>query len=1187
MICVFGAYALDTHLYELRHHGERRPLGPQVFNVLAYLIAHRDQVVTKEELFEHAWPDQIVSDATLHQHVTAARRAIGDSGQRQHIIKTLRGRGYRFIAHVEVYGDEASASEPASVTPTAALFATGPGLTHTMETLETPPLLEPTLSHALASERKLVTVLYGTLSNTVALAESWGLEALPRLRQSVYDLAQQAIQPYQGALQPMEDDGFLALFGIPSAQEDHARQALLAGLALQRCFSAPHIDAVLRRRVAFDVRLGVHTGTVMAGIASSDPKRPAIVVGDVMTVVAQLQHRARPGLLLSTEETLRLTPGKVDCEAYETIVIPGRSAPLRLYTVQAVGSGQTSAVLRSARILSDFVGRDREMGALRALLAQVAQGHGQVVGIMGEPGMGKSRLLYEFAQHLAEEPATYIEGHCLSYGRGTPYLPVLDLLRQLCGITDADNPETASAKVYRCLEGIDTDIADDAPYLLDLLGVLADRASLAKHRPQEIKRRVFSTLRRLIAQHSQRQPLVLAVENLHWIDPTSEEWLVSLVESLTTIPLLLLLTYRPGYRPLWMDRSYATQVALARLTPTQSVSVVQSASRMISLADAFIQEILMKANGNPFFLEELTRAVIGRDEALPASPALHVPETVYAVLAARVDTLTPAQKRLLQITSVIGADVPVSLLQAITEMPRDALDHDLEQLQRLEFLYVLRGHPEVVYTFQHALTQDVVYASLVLLTRQQVHERVARVLAERFPKTMESRPERLAYHYTEAGRHAQAVAYWQRAGQQAVERAAYTEAVNHYRAGLKTLSLLPHAPGSRQQESQIQIALGNALIATKGWGSADVEQVFLRAYDLSQQVEENAQLCTVLNRLCNFYAVRGSVETAREYGAQLLSLAQRLGNAEWLGISHASFGEVLLNLGAFVQAREHLTQARTSLLSQSNNSDGGDFDRDHGRIRSHTMMMRSLWTLGYPDQALSIMQEGLAWAQELGRPFILAIMRNYAATLHILRGDWKQAQNEAEAVLALATEHGFPQWTGAGTLQRGWAIAVQGRVENGIEQMRQGLVAARMAGSEVAHAGRITTLVGIYSNRQLGRAIEGLQLLDEAQVMVHATGGRIFEAELYRLRGELLLQRSFDAFNEAEHCFHQALDIARNQAAKSWELRAATSLSRLWRDQNKCGEARELLAPIYSWFTEGFDTADLQSAAALLRELAE
>ena len=1179
MICVFGDYALDTHLYELRYHGERRPLGPQVFNTLAYLIAHRDRVVAKEELFEHVWPNQIVSDATLHQHVTAARRAIGDSGQRQHIIKTLRGRGYRFIAHVEVYGDEASDREPASVMPTATPSATGSG--------PTPPPLESTLAHALTSERKLVTVLYGTLSNTVALAESLGLEALPRLRQSVYDLAQQAIQPYHGALQPMEDDGFLALFGIPSAQEDHARRALLAGLALQRCFGALHTDAVLRRQVAFDVRLGVHTGTVMAGTDSSDPQRPAIVVGDVMTVVAQLQHRAGSGMLLSTEDTLRLTPGEVDCEAYETIVIPGRSAPLRLYTVQAVGPGQTSAVLRSTRILSDFVGRDREMGALQALLAQVAQGQGQVVGIIGEPGMGKSRLLYEFAQHLAEESATYIEGHCSSYGRGTPYLPVLDLLRQLCGITDADNSETATAKVYRCLEGMDTDAAADAPYLLDFLGLLSDRATLALDSPQEIKHRTFSTLRRLIAQHSQRQPLVLAVENLHWMDPTSEEWFVSLVESLKAIPLLLLLTYRPGYRPVWMGRSYATQVALARLTPTESLLVVQSASRMRSLADVFIQEILMKADGNPFFLEELTRAVIGRDEASTTLSTFHIPETVYAVLAARVDTLPSAQKRLLQIASVIGADVPVSLLQAITEMPRAALDQDLEQLQRLEFLYVLRGDPEVVYTFQHALIQDVVYASLVLLTRQQVHERVARALSECFPMTVENQPERLAHHYTEAGCHAQSVTYWQRAGQQAVERAAYIEAVDHFRSGLKALSLLLHSPERTQQEAQIQIALGNALIATNGWGSADVEHVFLRAYELCRQVEENTQLCIVLNRLCNFYAVKGSIETAQAYGAQLLSLAQRLDNAEWLGIGHASFGEVLLNLGAFAPAREHLTQARAFLLSQSIHYFGGDFDRDHGRIRSHTMMMRSLWTLGYPDQALSIMHEGLVWAQRLGRPFILAIMRSYAATLHTLRGDWKQVQREAEAVLALATEHGFPQWTGAGTLQRGWAIAVQGRVEDGIEQMRQGLIAARMAGSEVAHAGRITTLVGIYSNRQLGRAIEGLQLLDEAQAIVHATGGRIFEAELYRLRGELLLQRSSATFNKAERCFHQALDIARNQEAKSWELRAATSLSRLWRDQNKRDQARELLAPIYGWFTEGFDTVDLQNAKALLKELAE
>ena len=1150
MICVFGDYALDTHLYELRHHGERRPLGPQVFNVLAYLIAHRDRVVAKEELFEHVWPNQIVSDATLHQHVTAARRAIGDSGQRQHIIKTLRGRGYRFIAHVEVYGDEASDREPASVMPTATPSATGPG--------PTPPPLESTLAHALTSERKLVTVLYGTLSNTVALAESLGLEALPRLRQSVYDLAQQAIQPYHGALQPMEDDGFLALFGIPSAQEDHARRALLAGLALQRCFGALHTDAVLRRQVAFDVRLGVHTGTVMAGTNSSDPQRPAIVVGDVMTVVAQLQHRAGSGMLLSTEDTLRLTPGEVDCEAYETIVLPGRSAPLRLYTVQAVGSGYTSAVLRSARILSDFVGREREMGALQALLTQVAQGQGQVVGIMGESGMGKSRLLYEFAQHLAAKPVTYIEGHCSSYGRATPYLPVLDLLRQLCGITGGDNPETATAKVYRCLEEIDPDVADDAPYLLDLLGVLADRASLAKHPPQEIKRRTFSTLRRLIAQHSQRQPLVLAVENLHWIDPTSEEWLVSLVESLTTTPLLLLLTYRPGYRPLWMDRSYATQVALARLTPTQSVSVVQSASRMISLADAFIQEILMKANGNPFFLEELTRAVIGRDEASPTPPTLDVPETVYAVLAARIDTLPPAQKRLLQIASVTGADVPVSLLQAITETPRDALDHDLEQLQRLEFLYVLRGHPEVVYTFQHALTQDVVYASLVLLARQQVHERVARALAERFPATVESRPERLAYHYTEAGRHAQAVTYWQRAGQQAVERAAYTEGIAHLTKGLDALRTLPDTTSRAQQELDFQTTLGRAFAIVRGHAAPETERAYARARELCRRGGDPARLFDVQVGLREFYLNRNELDTARELAEACLLLAERQQDPASLMRAHFGLGSVLHGLGEQARSRHHLEQAIALYTPQQDRSLSGQAPLG---VPCLARLASTLWMLGYPMQALARNREMLDLAQGLSDAYNLVRALCYAARFYGLLREGATAQKRAEDSMSLSAEQTFAQWVATGMFWRGWGLVAQGHSEEGIAEMRKGLDARSTVGS-VGDRPRLLVLLA-EAHGEIGQVEEGLHLLAEALALVKKTEKDSYSAEMYRLQGELLLKQATSNEGRAEAAFHQALDIARNQEAKSWELRAATSLSRLWRDQNKRDQARELLAPIY------------------------
>ena len=443
MIYVFGDYALDTCLYELRHGGEPCPLGPQVFNVLAYLIAHRDRVVTKDELIEHLWPAQCVSDATVHQHVTAARKATGDSGRQQRIIKTLRSRGYRFIAPVEVRDDEALGRDG----PVASEAAHHAAQQVLQPAVEAPPILHG----ALIAERKLVTVLGGTLANAVTLVERLGLEALPRLRQAWLDLVEHEVQPYHGTLQAVGNDSFLVLFGVPVALEDHARRAVLAGLALQRRLHQPYQDPGTQIEVAFEVCLGVHTGPVMVGSSPSEPQQPATVVGEVTHLVTRLQQLAAPGMLLGSEDTLQLVHGEVRSAACGSVAIPGRPEPLKAYAIHALGPWRASLGWQTGRALSRFVGRERELAMLDALLDRAVQGQGHVVGIMGEPGMGKSRLLYEFVQHLASKAVTYVEGHCLSYGNITPYLPVLDLLRHLCGITDADGPETLAAKVHGCL----------------------------------------------------------------------------------------------------------------------------------------------------------------------------------------------------------------------------------------------------------------------------------------------------------------------------------------------------------------------------------------------------------------------------------------------------------------------------------------------------------------------------------------------------------------------------------------------------------------------------------------------------------------------------------------------------------------------------------------------------------------
>jgi DNA-binding winged helix-turn-helix (wHTH) protein len=590
MIYVFGDYALDTGRHELRHAGVPCPLEPQVYDVLLYLILNRDRVVPKQELLDHVWAETFVSEAALYQRLGAARQAVGDSGRTQRVIKTVPKQGYCFSLAVEERDAEAHRSE------TSDRLA--------VDALETPPSVATSLpTHRTPiEERKLVTVLCGTLTNAAALAEQVGFEGLGRLRQMFFNLVAAEVQPYEGHLQPFGDDGFLVLFGVRPAQEDHARRAVLAALSLLQRFQESVLDAGTRQQVGLMVRLGGHTGQVMVERRDHTSQELSTAGGATTDLAVRLQTMAGPWQLLISDSMLRLVHGEVRSKRFGPVPVSNQPIPIMAYTVQSLGPWRPFMGQGGGRTLSRFVGRNRELAVLQALCAQAEAGQGQVVGVMGEPGMGKSRLLYEFVQQVDDRPGTYVEGHCLSYGTNTPYLPVLDVLRRLCGITDTDGSDAVSHKVHKTLSD---DLKQGVPYVFQLLGLTAGTEALSQLTSQMVKKRTFDVLRQLILQRCRQSPLILAVENLHWIDPTSEAWLASLVEHLAQNSLLLLTTYRPGYRPRWMDKSYATQLSLSRLSLEDCMTIVQSVSQTEPLPDTLVQTILSKATGNPFFLEEI------------------------------------------------------------------------------------------------------------------------------------------------------------------------------------------------------------------------------------------------------------------------------------------------------------------------------------------------------------------------------------------------------------------------------------------------------------------------------------------------------------------------------------------------------------------------------------------------------
>ncbi len=966
------------------------------------------------------------------------------------------------------------------------------------------------------------------------------------------------------------------VFGLPRPLEQLPQRAVHSALAIRQmalAAAAPDLPTCP------EVRLAVHLGAVQVDSQVSVPTARVLAVRDTLALPIRLLGQAAAGEILVSPDVGRLVEGWVALEARQ-LSIP-RQDPTRAagYAVVGVSSSRLPLGEQRRPLRSPFVGREQELMLLQTVLDQVKAARGQVVSLVGAAGMGKSRLLDEFRQRLSGHRVTYVEGQCLAYGTVMPYLPVTDLLREYCGIDTDDQPEVLIAKVSASLQQTSLDPKASLPYLLHLLGVPVAADMLSRLSAEARRVRTFETFQRLFFASSQQQPLVLAVENLHWIDPTSEALLASFVEGLAGVSILVLVTFRPGYRPLWGDRSYATQIALQPLHPNASRQVVQSVLADRPLIPALEQQLLAKGEGNPFFLEELGHTVREHGEGYLT---LAVPDTIQAVLAARIDRLPASEKRLLEAASVIGKDVAAPVLQALVAQPEETLQRSLAHLQAAEFLFPRSLGSHSTYTFKHILTQEAVYQAVPGPTRRQYHQKVAQVLAEHFPILAATLPELLAHHYTEAGLGKQALLCWQRAGERAIERSANLEAISHLTKGLEVLKTLPDTPERIRQELDLQTALGPALIATKGYAALEVEQAYARAHELCQQVEEVPPLVSVLYGLRLYYQQRAEFRPAHALEAQLYELAQRAQDPELLLVSHQALGTSAYWLGELAQARTHLEQGIALYDPKQHRALAFGTIQNPG-VACLAFAGRVLWSMGFAEQALQRSDAALTLAPELAHPFSLVYALGCAAVLHQLRREWPAAQERAEATIALACEQGFTLWLAMGTILRGWALALQGQLEQGMALLRQGLAAYRATGTELAQSYCLALLAEAYLNG--GQAEEGLRVITEALTAVNDRGERCYEAELYRLQGELLLARPAMPHAEAEACFFQALAVARRQQAKALELRAAMSLSRLWQDQGKRDEAGQLLRQTYGWFTEGFDTADLQEAKALLTAL--
>ena len=1039
------------------------------------------------------------------------------------------------------------------------------------------------------AERRQLTVMFCDLVGSTPLSEQLDPEDLREVVRAYQQMCAEMVERFDGHVAQLLGDAVLVYFGWPQAHEDDAQRAVRTGLGMLKAMQTLNNRLEQDKGIRLAIRVGIHTGLVVMGQMGGSGHQEQLALGDTPNVASRLQALAEPDTVLISADTYRLVEGFFMADALGPQALKGVALPVQVYHVVQESGAQSRLEIASTRGLTPLVGRESEVTLLLERWNQTKDGQGQVILLSGEAGIGKSRLVQVLKDHLTDEPHTRLECRSSPYYQNTALYPITDFLQRALQWQQDDTSEQRLEKLERELSQYRLVVEESVPLFATLLSlpIPENRYPPLAFSPQRQRQKTLESIVAILLERSEQQPVLFILEDLHWTDPSTLELLALLIDQVPTAAICALLTCRPTFQPAWSPRSYLAQATLNRLSRHQIERMAEHVAGGKRLPAEVLQQIVEKTDGVPLYVEEMTKAMLdaafltevdGRYVLTGPLSSLAIPATLQDSLMARLDRLAAA-KAVAQYAAVIGRQFSYALLYAVSQMEEATLQQELGRLVEAELLYQRGLPPQATYTFKHALIRDAAYQSLLRSTRQDYHQRIAQVLVKQFPEVVETRPELLAHHYTEAGQHEAAISYWQRAGQRALQRSAYMEAIAHLRQGLTLLMTLPETPARRQQELDLQVALGLALVATKGNAVPDAERAYARARELCQEIGNTPQLFPVLRGLLLYYQARGQTQTAYRLGEQLLSLAQSQPESAPLLLAHYLLGMVLFLRGESAAAHTHHTQALAVYTPQEHRTLALHYGLDLG-VLARSYLAWELWQLGYPDQAIHHSQAALTLAQEVSHPQTLAYALVWRAILHQHRREAPAAIEQAEAATTLATEQGFAYWLARGTVLHGWALAMQGQAEQGIAEMRQGLTADLATGAKVMQPYYLGLLAEAYGEG--GHSEEGLPLLAEALAVMDNTELRYYGAELYRLKGALLLRQAVPDASQAEACFHQALDVARAQQARSLELRAAMSLARLWQQQGKRQDARDLIAPVYDWFTEGFDTADLQEAKALL-----
>ncbi len=1040
--------------------------------------------------------------------------------------------------------------------------------------------------HPLDGERKTVTALFADIKGSMELMEELDPEEARAIVDPALKLMMDAVHRYGGYIVQSTRDGIFALFGAPVAHEDHPQRALYAALRMQEEMRRYAERLRAERGINLQVRVGVNTGEmVVRSIQTGEGHTEYTPIGHSTGLAARLQTLANPGAVVVSESVRRLAEGYFQLKPLGPARIRGVNEPVEIFEVTGLGPLRTRLQVASRRGLTKFVGREREMEALGDAGGRAKAGHGQIVAAMAEAGTGKSRLLFEFK---AKNQSGWMvrEALSVSHGKASAYLPVIDLLHGYFGIDADDDGRKRREKVAGKVAILDRSLEDTLPYLFGLLGIVEGDDPLAQMDGQIKRRRTLDAIKRILLRESMNQPLMVIFEDLHWIDEQTQALLNLMADSIGTAKILLLVNYRPEYSHQWGSKTYYTQL---RLDPLGKESADEMLLALLGEGrdlEPLKRVIIEQTEGNPFFMEEtvqmlLDEGALARDGGAvkltrPVSE-LKIPPTVQGILAARIDRLAPDTKELLQTLSVIGREFPMSLIRAVVPKSDDELNRMLGDLQLAEFIYEQPAVGDTQYIFKHALTQEVAYNSVLVERRKQLHERIGAALEALYASSLEDHLAELAHHYSRSPNADKAVDYLGRAAQQALSRSAFNEALAHARAGVALIPALAASPERGRRELGLLYTLVPAAAVSEGLGSPHTVVGYRRMLELAQELGDEEVLFAALRGMWADRCVAASHQEAAELARQMLKLAEHENSPAALADAQSCQGCTLSLTGHYGDA---LTALNRAIAVCPDGAGRISFNGIDPLIESLAFATQCAWPAGYPDRAINFSESAIRRSSNLNQPFSIAHALLNATQIRFSLGEVAETQHLCEQLEAVAEERGFASWLALNRIYQGGVASIQGEHERAIALIRSGIADWK---NPLAFAFYSSILAE--ACLRAGRYQEAMDAVAAAREHAARTGEHHVESEVERVAGEALILMDAENTTEAERCLRRAIAIAAEQGAKSFELRAATSLARLLRDTGRRDEARAMLAEIYNWFTEGFDTADLKAAKALLNEL--